>query len=204
MTANPPSPARRAALTDAALNRIPDDRYVLKRIVSLRLLVDEKTGKPAYTWKRIANLLGCDVFAVRRWHAEAISIIEKSLAQDPPMTDLLSRLQAATEGSAELDAEVLRAAGWKPARTRGFGGYWRDPVDGVLRSPPNPTRSLDAIGALIEARGWDWFRGPRMSNGVPMGVDAKNDVAEWFVHPSTPIALCIAFVRALEAQEGGA
>ncbi len=124
------------------------------------------------------------------------------------MTNLLARLQAATQGSAELDAAVLRAAGWKPARARGFGGYWRDPVDGVLRSPPKVTTSQDAIDALIEARGWEWYRAGKMITGVAMGVNPKPDAGlgetQWFRHPSAPLALCIAFVRALEAQEGGA
>lgn len=142
------------------------------------------------------------------------------------MTNLLARLQAATQGNEKLDAAVLRAAGWRlePIVVRsdnpligerlsgqwfscdGFQGWdFVNPPSGMLAPVVGcPTRSLDAITGLIEARGWDWFRGPRMSNGVPMGVDAKNDVAEWFVHPSTPIALCIAFCRALEAQEGGA
>lgn len=125
------------------------------------------------------------------------------------LPDLIARLEAATEGSAGLDAEVLRAAGWRPAKARGFGGYWRRPSDGVLVSPPSPTRQLDAIVALIEAKEWDWYKdrplyydtGTVLNGHAPMFYVGESGGEEWSQHPSTILALCIAFVRALAAQE---
>ena len=76
------------------------------------------------------------------------------------MTDLIARLTAATEGSAELDAEVLRAAGWILSDD---GEYWinyrfQDALRASLNYLTSPTHSLDAIVGLIEAEGWEWFK----------------------------------------------
>jgi len=109
------------------------------------------------------------------------------------MTDLLARLQAATEGSAELDAAVLRAAGWSK---RDDAPQWNDQW-GNWRDMKHPSRSLDAITELIEARRWKWESAP--SRGHVEYVDADGATAMFGAsHPSSPLALCIAFVRALE------
>lgn len=148
-------------------------------------------------------------FADAKKHPTAALL--RQIAQEKRMTDLLARLQAATKGSAELDAEVLRAAGWileEPEPIRIAGLLWAIHPDGTLRKPWPVTTSLDAIDALIEARGWEWYRAGKMITGIAMGVNPKRitglSETQWFRHPSAPLALCIAFVRALEAQEGGA
>lgn len=141
------------------------------------------------------------------------------------MTDLLARLQAATEGSAELDAEVLRAAGWRlepvvvcsnnPLIGERLSGRWfagdRHMGWDFVNPPPDtltpvvgcPTRSLDAITALIEARGWEWrYRGTkyvRHTTEVALSRTRGGWVGE--ADSTAPLALCIAFVCALEAQE---
>ena len=121
------------------------------------------------------------------------------------MTDLLARLQAATQGSAELDAEVLRAAGWRHIITPGTepDGYLVAPTGRphfgrhyVIDSAdcPHPSRSLDAIDALIEARGWRWGRDALgravlyVGNFAPTVCDGPNFI----------LALNYLFVRALE------
>ncbi len=122
--------------------------------------------------------------------------ILRQIAQEKQMTDLLARLEAATEGSAELDAAVLRAAGWSK---RDDAPQWSDQW-GNWRDMKHPTRSLDAITGLIEARGWR-----------VVFVTAHFDPDTYFVivrrpegprhfgeHADWRLALCIAFIRALE------
>jgi len=60
---------------------IPDDRYVLRRIVGARALVSPTTDRHVFTWRRLGSVLGADHKAVQRWHAAGIAIIEAALNQ---------------------------------------------------------------------------------------------------------------------------
>lgn len=62
----------------AWLQLIPQDRYVLRRIVGARAMVSPTTDKHLYPWRRLASLLGADHKAVQRWHAEGISLIARA------------------------------------------------------------------------------------------------------------------------------
>jgi hypothetical protein len=64
----------------AWLRLIPEDRYVLRRILGARALTHPLTLRHLHSWRRIAALLGADHSAVRRWHAEGIGLILRSLA----------------------------------------------------------------------------------------------------------------------------
>ena len=76
-----PSPARIAAMDEAWgwLGRIPDDRYVLRRIVGARALINPSTERHMFSWRRLGALLGADHRAVQRWHREGIDTIVYSL-----------------------------------------------------------------------------------------------------------------------------
>lgn len=105
------------------------------------------------------------------------------------MTDLLSRLEAASEGSHELSHEIYRAYVWKPGLTS----------DSEYTLPY--TTSLDAARTLVP-------------EGLPVLLDARPNhkssviIGQWFDdwprYPlediewaSTPaLALCIAALRA--------
>ncbi len=78
---SPPSPARIAAMDEAWgwLGRIPNDRYVLRRIVGARALVNPATERHMFSWRRLGTLLGADHRAVQRWHREGIDIIVGTL-----------------------------------------------------------------------------------------------------------------------------
>lgn len=123
------------------------------------------------------------------------------------MSTLIARLTAATQGSAELDAEVLRAAGWQPAKSRGFGGYWRRPSDGVLVSPPSPTRDLNAIQALIEAEGWEWAAGNideatgRYVGSVEYTAADHSLFMTRKEGATAPLAMCVAYLCMREIRE---
>lgn len=66
------------------------------------------------------------------------------------MTDLLSRLSAATGPSRELDAEIALASGWHQIKTR-----WENPY-GQFAELPRYTESIDAAITLIpEDLSWE-------------------------------------------------
>lgn len=58
---------------------IPQDRYVLRRIVGARSLVSPATGRHLYSWRRLGTVLGADHKAVQRWHASGIEMIVAAL-----------------------------------------------------------------------------------------------------------------------------
>ena len=128
---------------------------------------------------------------------------------------LITRIEAATEGSRELDCEVMRALGWK---CRGSATEiervglidlfnWDDPrgkAVGTLRDNPLTT-SLDAITREIEARGHyvsqiskENLREPYCAV-VSFDVDEPKDVV-WSraftgEHNNIVLALCIALLN---------
>ena len=57
------------------ISQIPEDRYVLRRIVGARSLVHPMTGRYLYSWRRLGTAVGADHKAVQRWHAQGIDVI---------------------------------------------------------------------------------------------------------------------------------
>ena len=78
-----PSAARIAAMDEAWawLGLVPNDRYVLRRIVGARALVSPATDRHLFSWRRLGGLLGADHRAVQRWHGEGIGWIVTGLAR---------------------------------------------------------------------------------------------------------------------------
>ena len=58
---------------------IPQDKFVLRRIVNARCLVSPTTQRHLYTWSAIGRLIGADRRAVQRWHAQGIAHIAMGL-----------------------------------------------------------------------------------------------------------------------------
>lgn len=54
---------------------IPQERYVLRRIVGARALVHPLTGRHLYPWRRLGAAVGADHKAVQRWHGQGIALI---------------------------------------------------------------------------------------------------------------------------------
>lgn len=76
--------AARVSRMDEALGwipLIPQDRYVLRRIVGARALVSPVTERHLFTWRRLGSLLGADHKAIQRWHAQGIDLIVAALAR---------------------------------------------------------------------------------------------------------------------------
>src|SRR4051812_18736112 len=81
-----PSPADIDMMDEALgwLALIPNDRFVLRRIVAARALVAPLTGRHLsgrhlYSWRRLGRVLGADHRAVQRWHADGIRCIARGL-----------------------------------------------------------------------------------------------------------------------------
>lgn len=140
------------------------------------------------------------------------------------MTSLTARLEAATEGSRELDVEIalewLHVESSEEAYVRRTnrhdtearpGDYWLVQRSGrQLKAAPHYTTSLDAALTLVP-EGWRVY-------GMGQGASANYD--RWFVELVTvkphlaptstwkraaaltpALALCIAALKALQAQE---
>jgi hypothetical protein len=60
---------------------IPQDRYVLRRVVGARSLVHPISDRHLFTWRRLGVALGADHKAVQRWHAQGIALIVAALCQ---------------------------------------------------------------------------------------------------------------------------
>jgi hypothetical protein len=77
-----PSPAQITRMDEALdwIPRIPQDRYVLRRILGARALISPITGRHLFSWRRLATLLGADHKAIQRWHAQGIDLLVHLLA----------------------------------------------------------------------------------------------------------------------------
>lgn len=65
------------------ISLIPTDRYVLRRIVGARSLVNPLTHRYLFSYARIAAVLGCDRRAVVKWYADGVALIEHGLKYPP-------------------------------------------------------------------------------------------------------------------------
>ncbi len=54
---------------------IPQERYVIRRIVGSRSLVSPVTERHLYSWRRLGEAVGADHKAVQRWHAQGIDML---------------------------------------------------------------------------------------------------------------------------------
>ena len=99
----PPSAAHitRMDQTYRWVSRIPEDKYVLRRVVGARSLVNPMTGRHLYSWRRLGTAVGADHKAVQRWHAQGIDLIVGLLngtseRSAPQSCATLARLRAAS------------------------------------------------------------------------------------------------------------
>ena len=81
-TARPPvPPARKISEMDAVLRwlqLIPQEKFVLRRVVALRAVTHYATLKPM-PWKHIGERVGANSVAVKTWHGQGIARIMRSL-----------------------------------------------------------------------------------------------------------------------------
>lgn len=108
------------------------------------------------------------------------------------MSNLTQRLEAATCGERELDAEL--AFRFMPGFVRGRSN------DAAYA--PSFTTSLDAALALVERclPGWRWAVGV-YGTGYQAALDSGGVFNQFHSEAPTPaLALCLALIRALEPQ----
>jgi hypothetical protein len=58
---------------------IPDEKFVLRRILGARALVHPLTRRHLFPWRRLAGVLGADHKSVQRWHGDGIRFLMKAL-----------------------------------------------------------------------------------------------------------------------------
>ena len=63
----------------AWVSMIPQEKYVLRRVVGARSLVCPMTGRQVFSWRRIGTALGAEHKAVQRWHAQGVALIVAAL-----------------------------------------------------------------------------------------------------------------------------
>jgi hypothetical protein len=84
------APALRAPMPSAAeisrmdqvfswLALVPEESFLLRRILGARALVHPLTGRHLFAWRRLAKLLGADHKSVQRWHANGIKMLWEQL-----------------------------------------------------------------------------------------------------------------------------
>jgi len=121
------------------------------------------------------------------------------------LTDLIAKLEAATEGSRELDCIVLDCLGFDLITER-MGAYWCSADLGALDDAHGtPTTSLDAIVGLIERKLPESALVMATSSPPWVQVYLSDDPGSNLdaVSAATlPLAACIALLSALQLQGG--
>jgi hypothetical protein len=76
-----PSPDKIDRMDEAMawLAIIPDESYVIRRVVGARSLIHPITDRHLFPWRRLGVALGADHKAVQRWHARGIAMIVAGL-----------------------------------------------------------------------------------------------------------------------------
>ena len=79
---------------------IPVDKYVLRRIVGARCLINPLTCRHVYSWRRLGTAMGADHKAVQRWHSQGIAMLVAHLRGNQGLVPRLPREMAGiTPGS---------------------------------------------------------------------------------------------------------
>jgi hypothetical protein len=118
-------------------------------------------------------------------------------------SSLLSRPEALTGPSREVDAEIALATGWARGTMPNGEQYWRNPAMQICPQPPRYTESLDAAVALVaDDLYWLIAKGVTRPDEPMYGAQilAGTDVIAEAEHNANPaIALVIAILRARES-----
>lgn len=126
------------------------------------------------------------------------------------LSDLIARLEAAKEGSRELDADLHPTPAWHDEDCDEWRAQYGD--TGGTIEVPHYTTSLDAALTLVPA-GWNYqllkTGGVLLLSGKPFSASIKAPSEYGWVDPpypsdgyadTMPLSLCIAAMKAREAQ----
>ena len=122
------------------------------------------------------------------------------------MNNLIEKLEAATEGSRELDYAIAEKTGWQfhgEEEFKEYGLNWKNPADGEWEQLTWWTTSLDAALTLVPD-GWGWTI---ESDGIAAvrspESEGDDELAVWGLTANgTPaLAVCIAALKVLGGTE---
>ena len=114
------------------------------------------------------------------------------------MTSLITRLEALTGPSREVDAEIAKAAGWS-FDTEFLTLKWTSPNGEISRAaPPQFTGSIDAALTLMPATLKNTVL-LQTSSPAKAGFGRDGKKFTYLEGATAPIALCIAALKAREA-----
>ena len=121
---------------------------------------------------------------------------------------LITRLEALTGPSREVDAEIAKAVGWTTFMFGGAGLCWKDPAGRVHAVPPHFTGSIDAALTLmpkINRPNLPWLAIKSNNPNNPIGCRCElwlDNVKNYNGRGKTlAIALCIAALKAREVDD---
>lgn len=131
------------------------------------------------------------------------------------MTDLIARIESASEGSRKLSDECLLAAGFEYGAPVGPSSYgmvgWKSPIGTKYNDldAPDPTRNLQDVldwmvpgGAEYDIRAWTAVNGSEYATAIIyVGVSPEEGV-ESIMCATPALALTAAALRAREADHG--
>jgi hypothetical protein len=123
------------------------------------------------------------------------------------MTNLIARLEVATEGNRELDAEIWLHCTQRGAEFVQLYGYKPSLVlssDRMAGGLPHFTTSLDAARTLVpEGKEWSLshFQKPRRYYEACIGNPVASNFEIVVEAPTAELALCIASLKARQAGE---
>jgi hypothetical protein len=58
---------------------IPEQNFVLRRILGARALIHPLTRRHLFPWRRLATTLGADHKSVQRWHESGVAMVVEAL-----------------------------------------------------------------------------------------------------------------------------
>lgn len=68
------------------LGMIPDDRYVVRKIVAHRMLWDPDRGRSVWSYRRLADKVGASHVAVKNWDEYGVETIRKAVDREKALT----------------------------------------------------------------------------------------------------------------------
>lgn len=118
--------------------------------------------------------------ARHRWPGRAAAFAPRDLTA---IGRCIERLEALEQGPA-LDADILRALGWRAEAPASPHGGWRCRSPYALAWMPLPpvTTATDGAATLVPA-GWSWGTGVRDAHGFAW---VRRDASTWFEATSGP------------------
>lgn len=127
------------------------------------------------------------------------------------MTDIIKRLEAATEGSRELDARIGAVVSdyertRQPTSSESVepGHFWEGKAPESLQHAPHYTTSIDAALTLVpEGYRWRLWYHHTGYCGADIFPDKGGILSKVHDAPTAALALCIAALKAREAASNG-